>query len=672
MKGKFTFLLFLLVLIFSTTAQNVDLYIWAGQSNALGRQGDAAGYPENETLDNQIQFNWTVANGSNSAGWTVMQPQTGFFATGHFGAEVMFSRNLVQAGYNPAIFKFTQGATSIFEHWQGPGDGGLYDDMVANLNNAITELENQGLTVNVRGLIWIQGESDSNSDAAANAYFNNLTTIINDLRNNVINDNDMPIILGVDEQFFNLTGHERHQILNAHQDIALNDSNIKFTSMYGYPKADATHLTPVGLISQGEDLFDSYQLLISGQSPIENCTLPSPGNEVSFERASWGQSFTTDCSGDLSSVTFSAASNHNSDATFTLHNGADCSGTVLFSQSLSSIAIGDNIININNGIYLEKEHSYYINIVSDSDALWRINYSNTNNLFGMLRTFQNGSYCGRSFPSFEMNFSITLSNSNSCSDDANIYSFIYDNKSYEIVKENKSWIDAAACAVERGGYLTEINNQAEQDAIFNELQNNAGITLLNTVAPDGGNASYAWIGGNDLTTEGQWVWNGNNDANTTQFWQGGVNGTPVNGLYNNWGNEPDNSGNNQDAAGIGLTEWPIGSGSHGSASQWNDVDHTNTLYYIIEYETIISVNDADIQNIKVFPNPVKKFLTIENFNDVINDVDVISVLGQRIKNIKPNNSSNSIKINFSNFTSGTYFMKINFKSGKSIVRKIIK
>jgi len=50
--------------------------------------------------------------------------------------------------------------------------------------------------------------------------------------------------------------------------------------------------------------------------------------EESFERASWGQSFKTACSGQLSSISFSAPNTHNHAATFTLHNGTDCSGRI--------------------------------------------------------------------------------------------------------------------------------------------------------------------------------------------------------------------------------------------------------------------------------------------------------------------------------------------------------
>ncbi len=175
-----------------------------------------------------------------------------------------------------------------------------------------------------------------------------------------------------------------------------------------------------------------------------------------------------------------------------------------------------------------------------------------------------------------------------CASSSNIYSFVYSGKTYEIVKENKTWIEASACAVSRGGILAEINDVAEQNAIFTELNSNAGITASNTVAPDGGGGAYVWIGGNDLSVEGNWVWDGNNDNNSTQFWMGTSTGNSVGGLYNNWGNEPDDW-NGQDALALSLNGWPLG-----VESEWNDVDHTNTLYYVIEHPTILCNSTSTI------------------------------------------------------------------------------
>jgi len=189
---------------------------------------------------------------------------------------------------------------------------------------------------------------------------------------------------------------------------------------------------------------------------------------------------------------------------------------------------------------------------------------------------------------------------------ANVFTFDYDGKVYEIVKETKTWADAAACAVENGGFLAEIDSQAEQDTIWSALQM-AGITNSNTVAPDGGGASYVWIGGNDLATEGTWVWDGDNNGSSVQFWQGTSSGSPVGGLFNNWGNEPDDFNSNQDNLGLALTDWPLG-----VAGQWNDVASTNTLYFVIEHP--VNSNSIEEENkirFSLYPNPVSDELTIE-------------------------------------------------------------
>ncbi len=158
------------------------------------------------------------------------------------------------------------------------------------------------------------------------------------------------------------------------------------------------------------------------------------------------------------------------------------------------------------------------------------------------------------------------------------YSFTYNETEYEVILEKMSWKEAAAYAKENGGYLAEINSQEEQNTLFTELSKNAGITLTRTTASDGGGASYVWIGGNDMGTEGKWMWDGSNAGSGTQFWQGLADGATVGGLYNNWGDEPDDFEGNQDALGFALTDWPLG-----VAGEWNDLRDSNRLYFLIEY-----------------------------------------------------------------------------------------
>ncbi len=190
-----------------------------------------------------------------------------------------------------------------------------------------------------------------------------------------------------------------------------------------------------------------------------------------------------------------------------------------------------------------------------------------------------------------------------CADAAHIYSFTHGGKTYEIIREAKTWVDAAACAASRGGYLAEINSQAENDAVFTHAVNDAGIDLGNTWAPNGGGA-YLWLGGNDRATEGHWIWDGDNNQSGTPFWIGDTNGAPVNNAYTNWGNEPDNS-NNQDALALSLNGWPFG-----NAGQWNDLAETNTLYFVIEYPTTVGTRTPEPARPIAFPNPSPGQFTI--------------------------------------------------------------
>lgn len=178
-----------------------------------------------------------------------------------------------------------------------------------------------------------------------------------------------------------------------------------------------------------------------------------------------------------------------------------------------------------------------------------------------------------------------------------IRSFEFNGANYQVVLENRNWQDAAACAASRGGKLVEINSQEEQDAVFDAV-NNVFIDPSNTVAMDGGGASYLWLGGNDLASEGNWVWNGDNDSQSSPFWTGTASGSAVNGSYENWGNEPDNW-NNQDGLGLAITDWMFG-----QAGQWNDVFSTNELYFIIEYPLLsLGVAENSSDSFTMWPNP---------------------------------------------------------------------
>ncbi|AEA44615.1 T9SS type A sorting domain-containing protein [Fluviicola taffensis] len=230
---------------------------------------------------------------------------------------------------------------------------------------------------------------------------------------------------------------------------------------------------------------------------------------------------------------------------------------------------------------------------------------------------------------------------------ANIYSFNVNNVQYEIVKENLNWTSAAACAVSRGGKLVEINSQQEQDSIFRYV-NLAGIVASNTIAWDGGQASYLWIGGNDLASEGNWVWNGDNNGSSIPFWIGTASGAPVGGLYSNWGDEPDNW-NQQDALGFAFTDWPLG-----LAGEWNDIFATDQLYYIIEFANTAKIQENPTEiSFSVFPNPANDEINVKLPDNEMGTIQITDLLGNCILVTEVQNT-----ISIADLPNGIYFLTV--------------
>ncbi len=239
-----------------------DVFLLAGQSNAQGCQGDAAAYPaDRDALDVSIPFYWTTpGHGSSEQQWKIMQPQPGFFEAGHFGPELGFARSLAREGRQPAIFKFTVGGVSLATVYRRPGAEGLYDEMVEAWQHASAQLQLAGLSYRVCGFIWIQGESDGETPEMAAAYEENLQVLLDDLLGRVLEQPELPTLLGVDEQHPYIVAQPT--VVAAQQRLAHERNNTAFTSMRGLEKADETHLTPAGLVAHGERLAEDFLRLL--------------------------------------------------------------------------------------------------------------------------------------------------------------------------------------------------------------------------------------------------------------------------------------------------------------------------------------------------------------------------------------------------------------------------
>lgn len=253
-----------------------------------------------------------------------------------------------------------------------------------------------------------------------------------------------------------------------------------------------------------------------------------------------------------------------------------------------------------------------------------------------------------------------------CADTANIFTFGYNGHTYEVVKETSTWTDASSCAVTRGGYLAEINDMSEQNAIFAELTANAGINISNTQNQFG--TASVWLGGSDAGVEGEWIWDGNNDGVGLQFWEGGPSGMAIGGLYTNWGvspAEPDNSGG-QDYLTIIIKPTAT------SFSLWNDLISTNAIYYLIEFDSGLGIEENELLNkVRIYPNPAAKYIMFDNSSSInINQIEIYDNVGKKVNSSKVESSQNGIDV--STLNQGIYEVLISFENGNQVRKRFVK
>jgi hypothetical protein len=84
--------------------------------------------------------------------------------------------------------------------------------------------------------------------------------------------------------------------------------------------------------------------------------------------------------------------------------------------------------------------------------------------------------------------------------------------------------------------------------------------------------------------------------------------------------------------------------------------------------TTLSTNEFNFEGLKYYPNPVTDVFNVSYIRE-INLIEVYNTLGQNIISMKP--KSNSIQLDFSNYASGTYFVKL-WVDDKFKIVKLIK
>jgi len=157
------------------------LSVVAGQSNAVGwTSSPITGLPaalQLEQTDIKIWDGTTFSNlhaGVNNQGASNL----------YHGAEMTLMRTLVDArGGTGYLVKYAVGGTNLHTDWNVP-DGYRYGKLIETVEGAIYDMgDTNGIRMNLSELLWYQGENDSVTLEAGQAYLQNEIDLFNAIRN---------------------------------------------------------------------------------------------------------------------------------------------------------------------------------------------------------------------------------------------------------------------------------------------------------------------------------------------------------------------------------------------------------------------------------------------------------------------------------------------------------
>jgi hypothetical protein len=184
--------------------------------------------------------------------------QYGNFAQpeGGFGPEIGLARALAEKKGAPlAIIKAAFSGTGMSTDWNpaDPGDGGkCYRALIAETKAAVAAASAQGITLRLRALVWVQGESDSNPTAAP-VYEQALTEMLASLRKE-LGAPDLIALLAVNTRFGNGKNPHVPTVIAAQKAIAAKDKRCAYVDTEGAETLPPTHthFTAPGTLEVGK------------------------------------------------------------------------------------------------------------------------------------------------------------------------------------------------------------------------------------------------------------------------------------------------------------------------------------------------------------------------------------------------------------------------------------
>lgn len=175
----------------SLSAQEVDVFLIGGQSNATG-QGYVRNIPATFKVDTTVRFYYSrfLNQGEGGGQWTALCQASE--TKDKFGVELSLGTKLqfLYPERRIALIKHALSGSNLYKQWN-PGNrsgdirGEEYVKFVETVKNALVDLKKQGYRPIIRAMVWQQGEADARDIAGmdqSRRYGPNLKNFIEQVR----------------------------------------------------------------------------------------------------------------------------------------------------------------------------------------------------------------------------------------------------------------------------------------------------------------------------------------------------------------------------------------------------------------------------------------------------------------------------------------------------------
>ncbi|WEF26354.1 sialate O-acetylesterase [Klebsiella aerogenes] len=167
--------LFISVCEKTEAANAMPVYLLLGQSNMVGMRSVAADLPSNMQKPNKNALIYKDGK------WIPVSPSS--FEIKGFGPEVSFAHELAKKG-KVGIIKVSAGDTKLALEWNSAPKGYLYEKTISEIKSA-----EKTKNIAIKGVMWMQGESDGITKEHAEAYKHNLEVFIKNIKKETGNNN---------------------------------------------------------------------------------------------------------------------------------------------------------------------------------------------------------------------------------------------------------------------------------------------------------------------------------------------------------------------------------------------------------------------------------------------------------------------------------------------------